>query len=545
MAVLALLLLAPASAAAADGWYGPQTAPVKGGSDPQLARSTDGRTFLLERTPEDLRLSTRADGGTWTQRRLAATPVGGARLVADGAQVTAVWFDASGISARRVDADAPVEAVATGPVADLQAVAVRGGDLEVAWIAGAEVRSARRLAGSGWTAQPPVAIGAPDAVLSRLHLAGLAPGGAVVAVRATGIPFAAVRTAPAAPGVVTKLDNGIGGDLSLGVDARGTAVVAFVDASSTARIETRPAGLAWAASVPLAGSVSGLRLAGAVDGSLAIAYVDSGAREVRAVRWSGSAFGSPSVLTAAPRDGGLPLLWDLALSDDDIAYALVTIEGGPDQGLLLTDGTTRGVLQGTRVGSDSISARGGRLLVAVADQADLLYGLDRIAPTIASASAPLTVAAGVPATFSLQARDDQSGLTSASWRYGAGPTVQGASQRHVFARPGRFRVTAIATDAAGNSTVIVKTVTVVPLARVLATPLARSGGTVTLRVVCFVSPLTVGGTVSIGPGRATFVCSSAGKASVRLRVRAPARTPVSVAAIDASGAVHVAVTRLT
>ena len=49
----------------------------------------------------------------------------------------------------------------------------------------------------------------------------------------------------------------------------------------------------------------------------------------------------------------------------------------------------------------------------------------------------------------------------------------------------------------------------------------------------------------IGKSRASFVCSSAGKALVRLRVHAPAKTPVSVAAIDASGAVHVTVTRLT
>ena len=545
MAVLGVLLLAPASAFAADGWYGPQILPVKGGSEPQLARTTDGRTFLLERTSQDLRLSIRPDGGGWAQRRLVASPVSGARLVVDGDQVTAVWFDAAGVNARRVDADAPIEAVATGPVSDLQASAVPGGGVEVAGIAGPEGRSARRVAGSGWTPQPSIAIGPPDAALGDLRLAGLAAGGAVVVARANGIPFAAVREGPAAPWVVSKLDNGVVGGLSLGVDAHGTAVAAFVDETSTARVATHPAGLAWTASVPLAASVSNLQLATGVDGALAIAYVESGAREVRVVRWSGTAFAAPSVLTTAPRGGGFPLLRDLAISDDDVAYALIAIAGGPDQGQLVTDGTTRGAVEGTQVVSDSIVARGGRLLVAVSDQVDVLYGLDRIAPTIASASAPATVAAGVPATFSLQARDDQSGVLSASWRFGTGPTVQGASQRQVFPRPGRFRVTAIATDYAGNSTLVVKTVTVVPLARVLARPLARTADTVTLRVVCFVSPLAVGGTVSIGTSRAGFVCSSSGKATVRLRVRAPKGSSATVSAIDASGTAHATGTRLT
>ena len=543
VAVLALVLLAPASAFAADGWYGPETPPVKGGSDPQLGRTADGRTFLLERTAQDLRLSTRPDGGRWTQRRLLAAPVGGARLVVDGDQVTALWSDGSGVGARRVDADSAGEAVATGPASDLQAVAAPGGGIEVAWIAGAEVRSARR--GAGWVAQIAVPFGPPDAVLSDLRLAALAGGGAIFAVRANGIPYAAVRAETGGSWTVTKLDLGVVGDLSLGVDSLGTAVVAFIDETSNARVATRATGSVWTAPVVLAGPVSDLQIAGGVDGRMAIGYVDAASREVRAVRRSGSAFGAPSVLATAPRDGGLPILWDIALSDGDVAYALITVQGGGDQGMLLTDGTSRGTFSGTQIQHHSIWAQGGRLLVAVGDQVDFLYGLDRLAPTITSASVPATVAAGVPATLSLQARDDESGVRSAGWQYGAGPSEQGASQRHVFPRPGRFRVTAFATDSAGNSTLVTRIVTVVPLARALATPLARSARAVTVRISCLVSPLVVGGTVSIGAVRMPFLCSAAGRATVRLRARAPRGTLVTVSAIDATGAVRAASTKLT
>ena len=547
LTVLAICALAaPASAAGATGAYGPVAGPssLRGGVDPQIARSSDGRTFLLARVEGGLRLATRRDAGSWTVRRLAPGPVSGALLVSDGSAVVAVWADAVGVRAIPVDQAGPIEEVAAGAVADLQAEPIPGGGIEVAWIVGGEVRSAHRVTG-GWGVWPPIAIGPVGARLSGLRIAALPGGGAVAAVLADGAPYAAVRPLDGVPWAVSALAPGPVGDLALGVDSFGTAVVGFVDATASALLTTHATGLSWTAPHALAAAVNGLRIAAQPGGRMLIGYTDLTARQAIVVPRSAGVLGAPVALAPAPQGGARPVLRTLAFTASGDPLATLAIDAGSERGLQLVAGAVvTPVLLTADAAGVALAAGPDALLGAIADDRGIeLVGADVVAPTL-TVIVPRTVAAGVLTTYSARARDDGSGLAPTRWSFAgrAGPT--GASVRFVLPRPGRFTVETTAVDLAGNTQVVRSVVTVIAYARALDAPAARAAGTTTLRIACIAGPPTVAGTVSAGGVTARFQCSALGLATVRLPRRVASGTLAVVSAVDPAGVLHRTTTKL-
>jgi hypothetical protein len=77
-----------------------------------------------------------------------------------------------------------------------------------------------------------------------------------------------------------------------------------------------------------------------------------------------------------------------------------------------------------------------------------------------------------PAGFSASADDNWSEPTGISWLFGDGGAANGAAVSHTYGAPGRFNVTATATDAVGNATQSSGPVDVAPAATVTPTPTA-------------------------------------------------------------------------
>jgi hypothetical protein len=92
---------------------------------------------------------------------------------------------------------------------------------------------------------------------------------------------------------------------------------------------------------------------------------------------------------------------------------------------------------------------------------------------------PTTAIAGQPVTFTSTARDLFSGVFSTSWSFGDGTSTEGVGPSHIYANPGTYTVTAIATDGVGNSTSADSQITVLPAPQPLlfACATASSGGT--------------------------------------------------------------------
>lgn len=79
----------------------------------------------------------------------------------------------------------------------------------------------------------------------------------------------------------------------------------------------------------------------------------------------------------------------------------------------------------------------------------MLGGLDAAGPSIGSRTVPSRLVKGRPGSFSVRA-SDPSGVASVRWAFGDRSSASGSAVRHAYARPGRYRVTVVATDRAGK-----------------------------------------------------------------------------------------------
>lgn len=78
--------------------------------------------------------------------------------------------------------------------------------------------------------------------------------------------------------------------------------------------------------------------------------------------------------------------------------------------------------------------------------------LDVSAPTLERLTVPASARAGRATRLSVRVSDVWSSLARPPlWEFGDGKRARGASVRHVFRRPGRYRITVTATDEAGNT----------------------------------------------------------------------------------------------
>ena len=77
---------------------------------------------------------------------------------------------------------------------------------------------------------------------------------------------------------------------------------------------------------------------------------------------------------------------------------------------------------------------------------------------------PATGAAGATVAMSATATELWSGPPSISWDFGDGGTGAGGSTSHVYAAAGTYLVRVTATDGAGNSTSVTRTIVVGPAA---------------------------------------------------------------------------------
>lgn len=85
---------------------------------------------------------------------------------------------------------------------------------------------------------------------------------------------------------------------------------------------------------------------------------------------------------------------------------------------------------------------------------------DATAPEVGSVSVPRRVVAGRAARFSVVPSDAWSRLRPTAWRFGDGSTARGVSVKHIFRRPGRYRITVTALDRSGNAASTTRTILV-------------------------------------------------------------------------------------
>ena len=148
--------------------------------------------------------------------------------------------------------------------------------------------------------------------------------------------------------------------------------------------------------------------------------------------------------------------------------------------------------------------------------------------------------------YSVRSSDTWAPITNVTWRYGDGTSERGASVRHAYSRAGKFHVTVIVQDAAGNAAQRTFVVAAAPLAQpVSATAVSATATASGLRVLiaCLPSNPSVAGSVTAAiPGAkpVSFRCSVPGRGTALVPGRATRgkRVVVRVTSLDLAGLPH-------
>ena len=98
---------------------------------------------------------------------------------------------------------------------------------------------------------------------------------------------------------------------------------------------------------------------------------------------------------------------------------------------------------------------------------------DGTGPDLREVVVPATGTAGAAVAMSASATDVWSGPPSITWSYGDGGTGAGGSTSHVYAAAGSYVVRATATDGAGNTASVTRTIVVGAPRLLLGTALRR------------------------------------------------------------------------
>ena len=86
---------------------------------------------------------------------------------------------------------------------------------------------------------------------------------------------------------------------------------------------------------------------------------------------------------------------------------------------------------------------------------------DATPPAVTAVNVPTAVTTGTPAGLSAHAADTQSPV-SIEWQFGDGSSAAGLSVTHAYSAPGKYTVTAVAQDGAGNTATVTRALTVRP-----------------------------------------------------------------------------------
>lgn len=85
---------------------------------------------------------------------------------------------------------------------------------------------------------------------------------------------------------------------------------------------------------------------------------------------------------------------------------------------------------------------------------------DRTGPLLTALSVPASGVAGRVVKVAVSASDTWSAVGAVRWDFGDGTTMTGAAGQHSFARPGTYPVKVTVTDTAGNTTVATRTIAI-------------------------------------------------------------------------------------
>ncbi len=223
------------------------------------------------------------------------------------------------------------------------------------------------------------------------------------------------------------------------IDGAGTATVAWSEVTDVARVWVATA-LAGGAFTPPVQVDSGgdravaLTLSGSAAGASVLAWIyrwdASGSRVARAAyRPAGGSFGATIDLTERV----------VGVLDDEVAASI-----DPD-GSAFVAWARRTLAEGFLY----------RAYARV---------LDGRGPVLPAVAVPATGTAGSAVAMSAPASDLWSGPPTITWNFGDGGTGAGASTSHVYAAAGSYTVRVTATDGAGNSTTLTRTIVVGPAA---------------------------------------------------------------------------------
>lgn len=331
-------------------------------------------------------------------------------------------------------------------VTDLEAAADRAGNVSVVWVQGARMRAASRE--DGVFVQTP--LGGGDVDVAGAPDVATMPGGGVAVSWARSVASSSMEVVVAtrSPGgsfadplpVADPHDEVI--DTEVVVDASDTITVLYAARTGAAYAmvaATRPARGSFTArtlAVPGDGILRGaLGLALAPDGALTTVWqseTPAGTWIVQgAHRAPGGEFGEVSDLTpAAPgNDDGTALQRLPKVSVDTAGDATV-------------------VWRGATGGNGSYGVRS-RIL-------------DTTGPRLTDLDVPPSATAGSRVVMTVSAVDAWSGPTTLAWSLGDGATATGATTSHTYAAAGSYVVRVTATDGAGNTTSMTRTISVDP-----------------------------------------------------------------------------------
>ena len=483
--LLAFLTAAPAQAAAAapallppqtvaDTYYTPRGAPALAGDGEALVLPDPGN-------PGPIRVHGRRPGGSWGPVAELGTGRFGLLAVTDGGE-RIVTFGASG-EVRASIGLTTVQTVATQVLAGPASLAVAPGGAAAIAFAGAEtpggpVRPRLVIRKPGGTFGPPVTLadGAPSHGLDIAVV--VAPDGAALAAWRDGTEVLYARVdAAGVPGPVGRMGDATDAEVRLALAPDGRAWVAWYEGGvGRLRAATAPPGGPFGASQVVAEPIYGDRFGLADDGrggaALAWAIYENDQSGIATARTdSAGSFGARTVLTSAydvvdevalarGPGGHLVAGWAYVTPTGEPRVAAAHAAPGGDLSLL-TDAVVP-------------AGRPSELGVAVDEQGNALLrwtagdepkvqvaGLDAAPPRV-RIDAPAAVTTGVPARVAATAVDVWSPVTEVSVAFGDGSSAAGSEHQHVWATPGPFGITAVATDSLGQRAAATQPLTASP-----------------------------------------------------------------------------------
>lgn len=441
------------------------SSPASDASQPALAVDAQGVVTAVWRqdgAPGMIEAASRSPGGAFSAPAFVSSPATDAsspQVAADGSgRVTVVWTAIPAaatyvveVASRAPGAGAfstPTALSATGTADPLPRLAADpAGDVIAAWdqadshleAAHSTIQAARRTAVASFFTTA-MDVSTPGSESDAAQVAVDAQGGATIVWDRLGPPTTVVQAstwplaapAPSPPGAVSSAATSADTPLVVANGAGDvTAVWRQADDAGTSIVGAarRPVG-ALGFGTPMAlsapgGVVDSLGLAGSPAGSVAALWSRTVGGK-HAIEGALLAPGAAAFVPTAVSVGPQPAV-DPALAFDDEGNALAVWSR-----------------------SDGANAIAQTTL------------LDAAGPVLSGLTVPAgPIGTGSSGTYSVTATDRWSAVTSVVWDFGDGTTAIGASVAHVYGTPGTKTVTVTATDAVGNATTAVATVTVV------------------------------------------------------------------------------------